>query len=258
MTNLEIPTNLRGERADDIDFSLISGKSIVGLCGYAKSGKDTIGKVLAESHGFTRVSFGDVLKSDLNEHMKMGVMKDLIDNGVHNVIWEDIDFLNPRTGEIKEMLRPYMIWFGEIMKKRNGIHYWTNRAFSKLNEWEKNIVITDVRRINELELFKNSDNFKKRLEENFNASGISRLDYCYDENKIAQKTFKSLLIHVNQLGLSDGDVLTHDTIRVGAEQWLFDHTVFIDSRIPDEREWRKKHINWIISGINNKFPDYFL
>lgn len=35
---------------------------IVGLCGYARTGKDTVGKVLVEDHGFQRVSFADKLR----------------------------------------------------------------------------------------------------------------------------------------------------------------------------------------------------
>ena len=43
--------------------------TIIGLTGYARSGKDTVGEILTEFHGFRRVAFGDTLKliaEDLN------------------------------------------------------------------------------------------------------------------------------------------------------------------------------------------------
>ena len=35
---------------------------ILGLAGYATSGKDTVGRYLVEEHGFTRLAFADTLK----------------------------------------------------------------------------------------------------------------------------------------------------------------------------------------------------
>lgn len=35
---------------------------IIGLCGYARSGKDTLGQVLVEKHGFTRYAFADKVR----------------------------------------------------------------------------------------------------------------------------------------------------------------------------------------------------
>lgn len=254
--NIEIPDTLTKGKSDQINFSLIDKKIVVGLCGYAKSGKDTIGKVIAEKYGFKRISFGDALKNDLNEHMKAQIMDDLSAKGI-KIQWNDVDFLNPRTGEIKEILRPYMIWFGETMKKLNGVHHWTNRALTSSDGCDK-LVITDVRRINELELFRNNDRFRERFGKNIDASGLIVDNFFYERNRIAHKPFKSLLIHVSQFGLTDDDVLTHNAIRSASEQWLFDHTVFVDSRIPDEVGHRRKHIDSHIAGMVHKFPSYFL
>lgn len=254
---IDIPIELSGgDHSDNVDFSLINGKIVVGLCGYAKSGKDTIGKVISERLGFKRIAFGDVLKSDLNNYMKLLVIDDLVNKGIQ-IDLDDIDFLNPRTGKIKEILRPYMIWFGEKMKKIKGIHYWTNRALA-LSFGHDKIVITDVRRVNELELFNNNNEFYKKFSESMEASGVMVDKSLYERNGIANKPFKSLLVHVNQLGLSDDDVLTLDAIKAATEQWLFDHTILIDSRIPDEIKYREKHVDMHIAGMIHKFPSYFL
>lgn len=45
------------------------GPTLLGLSGFARSGKDTAGSILVERHGFRRVAFGDTLKDvaeDLN------------------------------------------------------------------------------------------------------------------------------------------------------------------------------------------------
>lgn len=40
---------------------------IIGLCGYAGAGKDAVGNILVELHGFRRVAFADSLKAVLRE-----------------------------------------------------------------------------------------------------------------------------------------------------------------------------------------------
>ena len=48
---------------------------IIGLSGYAQSGKDTVAKVLIEEYGFTRIAFADKIREflyDLNPQVKVG------------------------------------------------------------------------------------------------------------------------------------------------------------------------------------------
>ena len=35
---------------------------VVGLCGYIQSGKDTVGSIMVQDHGYVRMAFGDILK----------------------------------------------------------------------------------------------------------------------------------------------------------------------------------------------------
>ena len=35
---------------------------IIGLSGYAQSGKDTVAEILVEEYGYTRVAFADIIK----------------------------------------------------------------------------------------------------------------------------------------------------------------------------------------------------
>jgi hypothetical protein len=116
MINLEIPEQLIIKDSGEIRYELINGKTIIGLCGYARSGKDTLGSLLVERLSFKRISFADTLKKELNEHMKLSVFNDLQEKGFY-IDFESVDFENPKKIEIKELLRPYMIWYGEEIKK---------------------------------------------------------------------------------------------------------------------------------------------
>lgn len=134
--NIEIPGELLTLGNSEINFDLLKNKTIIGCCGYSQSGKDTIGKLLVEKLGFKRIAFGDALKKELDEYMRPQVFEDLISKGF-DINKEDVNFLNPKSSEIKEILRPYMIWFSEIMKEKNGIHHWTNKALLEIGEYKK-------------------------------------------------------------------------------------------------------------------------
>ena len=128
-----IPVELIDNASHEIKYDNLDNKILIGLMGYARSGKDTIASFLVKRLGFKRISFADTLKEDLNEFFKVQVWEDLNSKGI-NLKFEEIDFLKPINSDTKEILRPYMIWFGEKMKELNGPHHWTNRAFSKINE----------------------------------------------------------------------------------------------------------------------------
>ena len=249
---LGIPSELITGNSQEINYNLLKGKTLIGLCGFARSGKDSIAKVLTNRLGFKRISFADILKKDLNEYFIDEVYEELQNKNI-NIDYNLIDFLNPSTIEIKEALRPYMIWFGEEMKKINGIHHWTNRAFSSLGESDKKIVITDVRRVNELELFRNSKEYQKRRNKNRADLGIS-VDTIFD----ITSDYDSLLFYVNQLHIEDNDQLTINTILQAMNEWMFESTIFVDSRIQDINNYRERHLLLKINDLALKYPEYFI
>ena len=252
--NLDIPVELITKDSNDIQYQLLENKLLIGLCGYTQSGKDTLGNALVNHLGFKRISFADLLKKDLNEHMKYTVFNDLQERGF-NIELELIDFENPSTIEIKEVLRPYMIWYGEEMKKLNGIHHWTNRALSQIEENDTKLVITDVRRINELELFKNSRTFKEKCLQNRRDVNMPT-DSPY-ESDVYDLNFDTLFFYVNQLGNTDLDHLTKETILHSFEHWLFDDIIEIDSRIKG-LNYQKLHILNHIQKLVQKYPKYLI
>ena len=65
--NLDIPVELIDNASHEINYENLNGKILIGLMGYAKSGKDTIAKTMVSRLGFKRLSFADTLKEDLND-----------------------------------------------------------------------------------------------------------------------------------------------------------------------------------------------
>ena len=250
--NLDIPVELIDNASHEINYENLNGKILIGLMGYAKSGKDTIAKTMVSRLGFKRLSFADTLKEDLNDFFKPSVWEDLTNKGIE-IEFQDIDFLNPSTPELKEILRPYMIWFGEKMKELNGPHHWTNRAFSKIEESDHKLVITDVRRINELEIFKNNKEFQKIRNKNREEIGLDISSFYQINAK-----FDSLLFFVNQIHNRDSDYLTQQTLLKAIEDWLINDNIFIDSRIQNIGDYHQKHILMQIFELTKKYPKYFI
>lgn len=252
--DIEIPGELLTSGDNEIDFGLLKNKTIIGIVGYAGSGKDTIGNLMVKKLGFKRIAFGDVLKADLDEYMRPATYQHLREKGV-NIDFEDINFTNPRNREIKEVLRPYMIWFGEIMKTTNGVQHWVNRALKEIGDSEK-VVVTDVRRINELELFKyNREQHARKIDHMFQA-GVPDDRINFFKKNENSGDLESLLIHINQFGLTDTDQKTIETIRKAHEEWLFDYTVFVDSRIQENA--RPAYMHRHLMKLVEKYPNYFI
>lgn len=250
--NLEIPIELIDNASHEIKYDNLDNKILIGLMGYARSGKDTIASFLVKRLGFKRISFADTLKEDLNEFFKVQVWEDLNTKGI-DIKFENVDFLNPINSDTKEILRPYMIWFGEKMKELNGPHHWTNRAFSKINDSDHKLVITDVRRINELEIFKNNKEFQKTRNKNREELGLD-ISSIYE----IDAQFDSVLFHVNQIHNRDEDSLTKDTLLMAIEEWLITDTIYIDSRIQNIGDYHKRHVLIQVTELLKKYPKYFI
>ena len=252
---IEIPNQLISDKKHDKIFEeLLENKVIIGLCGYGKSGKDTIAKKFINNYRFHRVAFADNIKRELNEHLKEAVYQDILKGdiehflddkfGIHKP--EDIDFFTENL-ELKKIVRPYIIWYGEKLREVNGEYYWINKAMEIDAIGHDNIILTDVRRTKELDIFMWSNSFKRRSELGFASAGLSE----FSDNKT--KPYSTLLFHVSQFNLKDKDVLTHECIRIAQERWLFDHTFYVDPRLPEAGPYRNNSTNFHVKEVAKKF-----
>lgn len=260
---IEIPQELITEEKHDKIFSnLLENKVIIGLCGYGKSGKDTIAKRFIDNYGFHRVAFADNIKIEMNEYLKEAVCKDINQRDEIEVEkmrsqgtlvdyqplqLKDVDFFTEDLN-LKRQLRPYIIWYGEKLREINGEYYWINKAMEIDAAGQNNIILSDVRRTKELDIFMNSNSFKRRSKLGFVAAGVPG---GFPDTKL--KPYSSLLFHVSQFKLTDKDVLTHECIRIAQENWLFDHTFYIDPRIKQSGPYRDNSVNFQIKEVAKKF-----
>ena len=125
---------------------------IVGLSGYAQSGKDTVAQVLVDNYGFTRVAFADKIREFLYEVNPMvgcspsGYLKDLVDlKG-----WD--------TAKQEPQVRRLLQDLGVAARKLFGDAFWVDQVVGQFgHDWwgyDKKVVITDVRFINEAKAIK--------------------------------------------------------------------------------------------------------
>lgn len=267
--DIKIPKEVVTKKKHDHIFEgSLENKSIIGLCGYSKSGKDYIAKTFIDKYNYHRVAFADNLKIEMNMYLKESVFEfikskgitkeydhtrfDDMDNGLflddgRILTLNMIDFLTEDIS-VKKRLRPFIIWYGEKLREINGEYYWINQAFKIDADGYDKIIISDVRRAKELDVFENSNSFIKRTREMFASAG-----YIEDVPVIKIKSFSSLLFHVNQLNLTDKDILTCDCIRIAQEKWMFDKVIYVDSRLPETGKGRSKAMKHQIDNIVKEF-----
>jgi len=113
---------------------------IVGLSGYAQSGKDTVAQVLVDNYGFNRVSFADPIRKllyETNPMLKEGYrIQGLID--VYG--WDKVKVEYPEARRLLQDL-------GVGARKVFGDDFWIKQALKNVDYG--NYVITDVRFKNE-------------------------------------------------------------------------------------------------------------
>jgi hypothetical protein len=104
---------------------------ILGLCGYAKVGKDTI----ANKIGFPRAAFADALKEDLEV-----IIRERFGIDVHKCLPHE-----------KSLIRPVMVEWGRLGRAWDPAH-WIKRVRIPVRcKYEERMVISDVRYANEVQ-----------------------------------------------------------------------------------------------------------
>lgn len=259
--NINLPKEvLFPNKHDKINFNALEGKIILAFMGFAKSGKDTIAKSFVENYGYQRIAFADNIKRELNKYLKEVICNDIheyarkcdyemsreMTNYMLNLDVSKIDFFTENL-ELKKILRPYIIWYGEKLRTINGKFCWINRAFEEDGKDIDKIVLSDVRRLAELDIFKNSNEFKKRQINSMAEAGLIIPDSLETNN------YGTLLFEVNQFGLTDSDNLTIETIQYAHNNWLIDDIFWVDSRVPSDGNSRRIAMDAQIKKIVKRF-----
>jgi hypothetical protein len=126
---------------------------IIGLTGYAQSGKDSVANILVENYGYQRIAFADPIRKllyEMNPTVKDGGYR--VQGVVDGYGW---DVAKTAFPEIRTLLQT----LGVGARKTFGDMFWVNQALSGLQLFgEANYVITDVRYPNEAKAIRGYDN----------------------------------------------------------------------------------------------------
>jgi hypothetical protein len=119
---------------------------IIGLSGYARSGKDEVAKILVEDYGYKRVAFADKIRDlllETNPQIKDGFR---VESVVQAYGWDQAKVMFP---EIRDLLQR----LGVGARNTFGDEFWIGQAFNSMDK-TSNYVITDVRFENEAMMLK--------------------------------------------------------------------------------------------------------
>jgi hypothetical protein len=123
---------------------------IIGLSGYARSGKDTVAGMLMGIHGYERVAFADKIR-ELLFAMDPLIMHDGRDFRLQDIVeskgWEEAKTQHP---EIRRLLQDLGVGGRTLLDDS----VWINAALNSFTE-ENKVVVTDVRFKNEAARIKN-------------------------------------------------------------------------------------------------------
>lgn len=171
---------------------------IVGLSGYARSGKDTIGNRLVEAHGYARLAFADALK-DLAARTNP-----LVADGVR---YRDV--LRAHGGlehaKIVPEVRIFLQHLGVACREVFGESVWIGLVERRLERSGDNVVITDVRFPNESALIRRLGGEVWRVERpgcgptNGHVSETSMDDEPVDALLLNEADFAGLYAQVDRL-----------------------------------------------------------
>ena len=121
---------------------------IIGLSGYAQSGKDTIADYLVKRYGFVKISFADPIRKalyTLNPKIDIADMRGVpLSTAVDGLGWENVKADSSDTRELLQRMGT------EVGREMFGKDFWVNQAMLKAKEHEK-VVFADVRFLNEVE-----------------------------------------------------------------------------------------------------------
>lgn len=162
---------------------------IIGLSGYAQSGKDTVANHLVEKHGFKRVAFADAIREslyELNPIIASGMYEDdvklvYLREVVDAMGWDEAKAYYPEVRRLLQVLGT------EVGRSWNS-DIWIDLAFNKFRE-DEDVVITDVRFKNEYHRIVELGGEVWRV----SRTGVGAVNNHISENDLDNHVFKQVL-----------------------------------------------------------------
>lgn len=192
-----------------------NGRMIIGLAGFARSGKDTVGKFLIDNHNFTRISFATPVYNGLyalnpivtfDLTYRDGYVVDArpirVQEIVNNIGWERAKV---EYEEIRKLLQRYGTEAGRDI---HGADCWVNLACKAIQSAPTtNFVVTDVRFPNEVAALKRLGAVLVKI----TRKGVSSVNSHISDQELPDELFHHFIR--NNRGLAELEVLTNELIR---------------------------------------------
>lgn len=163
---------------------------IIGLTGYAQSGKDTVAKVLVENYGFKRVAFADKIRELLHETDPM------IGDGTYH-LRSMVNIYGWDVVKQRDDARRLLQNLGVAARKVFGEEFWVEQAIKDLSI-DASYVFTDVRFKNEVSTLKKLNAQIWKIERpgiqavNNHISELELKDYIADKVLLNEGTIEEL------------------------------------------------------------------
>lgn len=191
---------------------------IIGIAGKARSGKDTLGKFMSQyfkkkyNEHYELIAFADVLKSMCKEHFDL-TYEQLYGNEKEK---RDSRYPKRKTGYSDWTPREIMQELGSFYRKIDG-DFWVKSLDKRIKEsGNPNVIITDVRHVNECEYVKNNG-FLIKLKRYFESAEESRIHGMSHESETALDDLKEGyfdLTVINHQGLEMFELTAHEVVEI--------------------------------------------
>jgi hypothetical protein len=149
---------------------------IIGLSGYAQSGKDTVADYLVKQHGFTKVSFADPIRQALillDPKVTIADMQGVpLSTAVAGLGWENVKVDSPDVRGLMQRMGT------EVGRQLFGENFWVNQAMAKAAEYPR-VVFADVRFENEAKSILEASGAVWRVSANGHISETSLDNYSF-------------------------------------------------------------------------------
>lgn len=155
---------------------------IIGISGYAQTGKDTVADYLIEKYGFVKVSFADPIREALyrlDPSINIGEFSSAsLASAVDHMGWEEVKRLSTEA-------RTLLQRFGtEVGREMFGKDFWVNQALLRAKEHD-HVVIPDVRFGNERDAIYRNGGFVWRVVRN----GVGPVNSHISDNALSNDDF---------------------------------------------------------------------